>query len=101
MIETVDEVQAVVSIPTEGELKELSEVVCPECGRQMSAKTLRYSHGPNCVAKKQKQSPHDFLERNLIEDVVENEVQRRMNKAGAVRAARRQQMVQKLMQHAF
>ena len=29
---------------------------CPDCGKQMSAKTLRYGHGPNCSAKKQNQS---------------------------------------------
>jgi hypothetical protein len=32
-----------------------AKVACPDCGKQMSAKTLKYSHGPNCSAKKQKQ----------------------------------------------
>ena len=30
------------------------KVGCPDCGKQMSAKTLKYSHGPNCSSKKQK-----------------------------------------------
>ena len=29
------------------------KVGCPHCGKQMSAKTLKYSHGPNCNGKKQ------------------------------------------------
>ena len=32
-----------------------TKVACPDCGKQMSAKTLKYSHGPNCSSKKQKQ----------------------------------------------
>jgi hypothetical protein len=30
------------------------KVACSDCGKQMSAKTLKYSHGPNCSSKKQK-----------------------------------------------
>ena len=30
------------------------KVACPDCGKQMSAKTLKYSHVANCVTKKQK-----------------------------------------------
>ena len=36
------------------ELKMDTNVACPDCGKQMSAKTLKYSHGPNCSSKKQK-----------------------------------------------
>ena len=28
------------------------KVECSDCGKQMSAKTLKYSHGPNCSKKK-------------------------------------------------
>ena len=45
------EVQA--ELPVE-EVKVDAKVECPDCGKMMSQKTLRYSHGPNCVAKKQK-----------------------------------------------
>ena len=37
------------------ELKMDTKVACPDCGKQMSAKTLKYSHGPNCSSKKQTQ----------------------------------------------
>ena len=29
-------------------------MACSDCGKQRSAKTLKYSHGPNCNSKKQK-----------------------------------------------
>ena len=50
---SLDEVEAVVTLPTPGELKVDTKVACPDCGKQMSAKTLKYSHGPNCSSKKQ------------------------------------------------
>ena len=36
------------------------QVGCPDCGKQMSAKTLKYSHGPNCSSKKQKKGDEEF-----------------------------------------
>ena len=89
-----DEVEAVVTVPDE--LKVETKVTCPDCGKQMSAKTLRYSHGPNCSVKKQKPEPP-----SVIEEVIENEVQKRLLNSRAIRAARRQDMVDKLMQNAF
>ncbi len=56
--DSLDEAQAVVSIPAEEEPKEVSKVVCPDWGKQMFAKTLRYNHGPNCVLPKSKSSRH-------------------------------------------
>ena len=50
-----DEVQAeVVMSKQEPEVE--PKVACPDCGKKMSVKTLKYSHGPNCVIQKQKQS---------------------------------------------
>ena len=45
-----------VEIPTEAnkDATASQKVSCPDCGKQMSAKTLKYSHAPNCLAKKQK-----------------------------------------------
>jgi len=77
-----------------------SKVACPDCGKQMSAKTLKYSHGPNCTAKKQKQSPRE-MSPSVIEEVIENEVQKQLNNSRALRAARRQEMVEQLFQNAF
>ena len=60
---SLDEVQADVVLPVELLLREeyhetvnpREKTYCPDCGKQVSAKTLKYSHGPNCVVKKQKQ----------------------------------------------
>ena len=103
---SLDETQAVVTIPTQEEegkkeAKTEAKVSCPDCGKQMSAKTLKYSHVPNCPAKKQQQSPRELPASSIMEEVIENEVQKRMNNKRAERAARREEMVQKLMQNAF
>ena len=99
--EPVEEPQQVEQEPDDGNWTKVeSKVACPDCGKQMSAKTLKYSHGPNCPAKKQKQSPREFSP-SVIEEVIENEVQKRLNNSRALRAARRQEMVQKLIQNAF
>ena len=89
------------------EAKSESKVSCPDCGKQMSAKTLKYSHVPNCVAKKQndalpKAPPSQARQReSVMEEVIENEVQKRLQNRRSERAARREEMVQKLMQNAF
>ena len=103
---SLDETQVVVTIPTQEEeakteAKTDAKVSCPDCGKQMSAKTLKYSHVPNCPAKKQQQSPRELPASSIMEEVIENEVQKRMNNKRAERAARREEMVQKLMQNAF
>ena len=125
---SLDEVEAVITLPLPEELKVDTKVACPDCGKQMSAKTLKYSHGPNCSAKKQKQGDEDFantlsaakqivheiggehegrtLEAFAIlesldkvpEHVIEHHIRTRQR---ASRAVRRQEMVEKLMQNAF
>ena len=55
---SLDEVQAEVVMPKQEPYVE-PKVACPDCGKKMSAKTLKYSHGPNCVINKQKQSQED------------------------------------------
>ena len=99
--EPVEERQQVEQEPDDGNWTKVeSKVACPDCGKQMSAKTLKYSHGPNCTAKKQKQSPRE-ISPSVIEEVIENEVPKRLNNSRALRAARRQEMVEKLIQNAF
>ena len=82
-----------------------AKVACPDCGKQMSAKTLKYSHGPNCSSKKQKQEDDDGvreqIEKSVFEEVVEHEVQKRLHNTRACRAVRRAEMVEKLIQNAF
>ena len=91
------EVQA--ELPVE-QVKVEAKVECPDCGKMMSQKTLRYSHGPNCVAKKQKTMTEDNLQ-SVSDDWVEHEVQRRLYGRREERATRREAMVAKLIQSAF
>ena len=123
-----DEVEAVVTVPDE--LKVETKVTCPDCGKQMSAKTLRYSHGPNCQTKKQKQSEEndEFVKLAQVAKQVAREVGGEdganalhtigmlealnripdhvinhmiQTRTRASRAVRRQEMVEKIMQNAF
>jgi hypothetical protein len=70
----------------------------------MAAKTLKYSHGPNCSSKKQKKGDDEVAREQIhksVEEVIEHEIQKRLHNTSACRAVRRQEMVEKLMQHAF
>ena len=111
--ESFDETQVDVTIPTQEEsktdakteAKTESKVSCPDCGKQMSAKTLKYIHVPNCVAKKQNDTSPPISQvrqrESVMEEVIENEVQQRLQNKRSERAARREEMVQKMMQNAF
>ena len=60
---TLDEVAAVVELPQE-DAKEDAKVDCPDCGKQLTAKTLKYSHA--CPAKnrrKQQQQQQSQIHR--------------------------------------
>jgi hypothetical protein len=102
----LNEVTTDVTLPKEAEAKTDAKVDCPDCGKKMSAKTLKYSHAPNCVAKKQKTADAPVKRdespvRNISEEMIEHEVQRRMNGRRSERIARREEMVTKLIQNAF
>ena len=87
------------------------KVACPDCGKKMAAKTLKYSHGPNCVINKQKQSQDDnaiqvaeevCLPEGLGESRANALLQHHMQtRARAERATRREAMVANLMKNAF
>ena len=103
---SLDEVEAVVTLPLPGELKVDTKVACPDCGKQMSAKTLKYSHGPNCSSKKQKtntdqkeESQPNIVRNPLTEALLDHWKEQKCTRAA--RAVRRQEMVEKLMQNAF
>ena len=109
VIEPVVEVQADVTLPAEevkpaapslAGMQPEAKVECPDCGKMMSQKTLRYSHGPNCVSKKQKTRTEDNT-RSVSDERVELEVQRRLYGRREERATRREAMVAKLVQNAF
>ena len=57
---TLAEASVVVAVPEEKPAPVVKDkVACPDCGKEMSAKTLKYSHAPNCVIKK-KQSEEQY-----------------------------------------
>ena len=104
------------------------KVGCPDCGKQMSAKTLKYSHGPNCSSKKQKKGDEEFAKTlrtakqiaheiggehganaldafamlesldKVPDHVIERHIRTRQR---AERATRREMMMNNLMQSAF
>ena len=50
---TVEESIVEVKVPEEKPAAVVKdEVACPDCGKEMSATTLKYSHAPNCTIKK-------------------------------------------------
>ena len=79
------------------EVKIDDKVACPDCGKQMSAKTLKYSHVANCVTKKQNTKTDENKE-VITEAMIEHHLRTR---ARTERATRREAMVAKLMQTAF
>ena len=90
------------------------KVACPDCGKKMAAHTLKYSHSPNCVINKQKQSQEDEEYAKLSQEVgpldsggrgesganalLQHHMQTR---ARAERATRREATVANLMKNAF
>ena len=81
------------------------KVACPDCGKQMSAKTLEYSHVANCVTKKpktktdKKEEQQPTIQREEItEELIEHHIRTRSR---AARALRRETMMNNLVQSAF
>jgi len=107
---SLDEVQVVltskvadqgdVTLPGE-EAKAAAKIECPDCGKLMSEKTLRYSHGPNCTVKKQRQAARDQEMQSVTNDIVEREVHKRLRARREERVARKEAMVAKLIKNAF
>ena len=75
-------------------IDEVAKASCPDCGKQMSAKTLKYSH--KCTTAKV--AP---VVTSRIVEIVEDEVEKRFYNRRAERAARREAVVEKLMLSAF
>jgi hypothetical protein len=100
---TINEVVAEVELPNESSEKkaESAKVECPDCGKSMSAKTLRYSHGPNCLFKKQADKEEADPSKMVTQEMIEAEVQKRMSCAKAERLNRRQKQIESLVASAF
>jgi len=97
VISSADEVIAEVEVP---EAKTEQKVACPDCGKQMSAKTLKYSHAPNCVVKKNVK-PNTAERESITDEMIEQEVQKRMSNKRSERMAKRQKDLEKLIAGAF
>ena len=103
--EVVDAEVVVAVEPVVVEPKVDAKVACPDCGKQMSAKTLKYSHGPNCSSKKQKQGDEEestgtgIVRNPLTEAILDNWKETRCTRLA--RAVRRQEMVDRLIQNGF
>ena len=76
------------------------KVECLDCGKQMSAKTLRYSHSPNCTVRKKAQLCTQATP-SITNDILEHEVNKRLNNFREERVARRQRAIQSLDAQAF
>ena len=114
---TIEETTVEVTVPEEKPAAVVKDkVACPDCGKEMSAKTLKYSHAPNCVIKK-KQSEEQYEPREakssalppvaptVSEELIEELVQKRWDNMSKnlrqERLARKQAMMDKLISGAF
>ena len=59
------------------DVKSAEKVECPDCGKKMSAKTLKYSHTANCTVRKKNNQENNLSE--VTKDLIEMEVSKRMN----------------------
>ena len=85
---------AQVSDASKSQREEAAKASCPDCGKQMSATTLKYSH--KCTTAKV--AP---VVTSRIVEIVEDEVEKRFYNRRAERAARREAVVEKLMLSTF
>jgi len=81
------------------DVKSIEKVECTDCGKKMSAKTLKYSHAANCTVRKKRNQEHNLSE--VTKDLIENEISKRMNSVKEERAARRQKAIDALIANAF
>ncbi len=90
---TLEETADEVTVPEEKQAPAVvkEKVACPDCGKQMSAKTLKYSHAPNCTVK----------QINVKEEMLESLLEQRLSSVKQERLARKQAMVEKLISGAF
>ena len=80
--------------------KKDDKVVCPDCGRKVSAKTLKYTHKNNCKAFKEQQQPQQQLPHSAVvyqEDTLEEKMQRRREQ----RLQQKDERIQSLIAEAF
>lgn len=90
---------------------------CPDCGKEMTKKSLRYSHAKNCPAQKPKQQPkakatpkpskkppvnedvESDIPYDIPEEVIEKVIYKRMETAKNNRIQRKQENIKRLALH--
>jgi hypothetical protein len=111
---TLEETTVEVTLPEEKPAVVVKDkVACPDCGKEMSAKTLKYSHAPNCVIKKKQSDEQHEAKTSALppvaptvsEELIEELVQKRWDNVSKnlrqERLARKQAMMDKLIAGAF
>lgn len=91
--EVKEEAVAEVKEEPVAEVKEeavVEKVACPDCGKKVSAKTLKYSHKANCKALKQEQHHHSGI--CYQEDDHESRLQKLKRERRALKEARISQL---------
>jgi ssDNA-binding Zn-finger/Zn-ribbon topoisomerase 1 len=82
-------------------MKKVAEkATCPDCGKNMSAKTLKYNHQFVCKSKKAESEPVNATV-NIPEALIEEEVQKRIKNNRQAKLEARQQKFDKLLVEAF
>ena len=85
---------------------------CPDCGKEMTKKSLRYSHAQNCTAKKTQveqpkvkqtlvkiHTPNQTTKEYVIpEEVIQQEILKRADNIKVARIQRKQENIKKLAQ---
>jgi hypothetical protein len=87
------------------------KINCPDCGKVMSAKSLKYAHAKNCRAKppaNQQQPRADFMlnaieadKKRQIADIEEHPISVLLAAERAVRMGQRRQRIETLLSNAF
>ena len=100
---TVEETTVDVTVPEEKPAPVVKDkVACPDCGKEMSAKTLKYSHAPNCtVKKKQSDEQPAAVSEELIEELVKKRWDNVTTNLRQERLAKKQAMIDRLVSRAF
>lgn len=90
-----------VSVPEASVSKAKEKVACPGCGKEMSAKTLKYNHVHSCRASKGADANPEPNAQTIPEEVIEQEVQKRIQNNRKAKLDQRRQAFESLIVNAF
>ena len=79
--------------------KQIEKVACERCGKQVSAKTLKYNHVHSCPKAKEQSQESPAV--NIPEELIEHEIRKRMQKNRQSKLEQRQQKFDQLLVNAF